>query len=66
MMTPFASSTYMYIVLFCKKQYDTLHLDITSLCVDVPPESYKFTVILFVAKGLLEYPKPWYDPPLSR
>ena len=65
-MTPFASFTYIF--LFCKKRYDTLHLDITSLCVDIPLESYKFTVILFVAKskGLLEYPKPWYDPPLSR
>ena len=51
-MTPFAFST--YIVLFCKKQYDTN----TSLCVDFPLECYKFTVILFVAKskGSLENP----------
>ena len=66
-MTPFASSS--YIVLFCKKQLDTIfcHLDNTSLCVDFTLECYKCTVILFVAKskGSLEYPKPRYDPPLS-
>ena len=46
------------------------HLDNTSLCVDFPLESYKITVIFFVAKSKvsfmrLEYLKPRYDPPLS-
>ena len=64
-MTPFAPS--IYIVLFCKKQHDTLPFGYTSLCVDFPLESYTFTVFLFVAKskGSLEYPKPRYDLPLS-